>query len=163
MRSYAVRRLYPLVQAEANAASTIPEIKAALMAARNLIKHLPEHNMMVEHATLGGTIQALEHQYAELSIAEARRIAQEKHDAKIAWQRDPLHKIKRMCASRTTAALKADPTLLKNCNVYKVDRRNELRSMGRDLLLAEGLTHKELMTFKAFAQSHYKPIKWVMP
>ncbi len=96
----------------------------------------------------------------ELEAAQSAVNAKVKADAKRARFNDPKVKLRRLFASNTTPILKAAPSLLKECYTIKQDRRFNLYALGKNTMLAEGLTLREIMTLRAMAAANYSPIKW---
>jgi len=161
MRPYAVAKLATLVYDQLQAASTIPELKAALQAARNIIPHCQEHKLCDTANNLTYICDGAAQKLSRLQIEEEKRVIDEKIAERIAKERSPEWQIKRLHPKKTMLVTKQKPESLKHCVVTKINRRYELRWMSRETLLADALTHKELCDLKWFAQTHYSPINWI--
>jgi hypothetical protein len=161
MGKYTLAKLYSLVLKQADAASSIPELRQALTALRNVAKHLKGHKDDARAAGIAHRIAELTQALSAAVIAEDARKAQEKIDERIARDRSPAEMIKRVCPSKTMPVLRNRPDALKHCVVAKMNRRYELRWMSKSMLLAERLTRRELMDLKWFAATHFSPITWI--
>ena len=160
MRKYALDKLYLLVQDQARAVTTIGDAHKALTSIRNLIAHLKEHGRPLDE--INALYEATQKQMLALESAQSAADAKAKADAKRARLNDPRHVLRRLFTANTSPALKNNPALLKDCYIVKSNRRLDLFTQGKNMLLAKGLTLREIMTLKAMAASNYAPINWEM-
>ena len=162
MSAYTNTRLVELIETALKGTSDVQTLSRLLQTAKavreRVVKTGKESKVPLHKAE--ALLQKVTEQYQEEVKAQAAKRAETKHQAMLARRAKPEWRIKFLLPKRCMPLLTRAPSYLSHVNVHSMGSRFDLYHAKNHIMLAMGVTAKELQDIEDFAQHHYAPINW---